>query len=68
MVFAVDDYRALVRLLLEHPEWRAELRPLILGEEMAGLPSAMERLSATLERLDARAAQERVLADERRPS
>ena len=52
MAFAVDDYRALVQLLLEHPEWRAELRPLILGEEMAGLPGAVERLSAAVERLD----------------
>lgn len=54
MAFAVDDYRALVQLLLEHPEWRAELRPLILGEEIESLPGRMDRVEAALERLGER--------------
>jgi hypothetical protein len=47
MAFAVDDYRALVQLLLEPPEWRAELRPLILGEEIESLPVAVGALRDT---------------------
>ena len=52
MSFAVDDYRALVQLLLDHPEWRAELRPLILGEEFEDLPRRMGRLEEALARLN----------------
>jgi len=51
MSFAVDDYRALVQLLLDHPEWRAELRPLILGEEFEDLPRRMGRLEEALAHL-----------------
>jgi hypothetical protein len=51
MSFAVDDYRALVQLLLDHPEWRAELRPLILGEEFEDVPRRVGRLEEALTRL-----------------
>jgi hypothetical protein len=33
MAFTVQEYLDLVRLLGEHPEWRAELRRLLLSEE-----------------------------------
>lgn len=51
MSFAVDDYRALVQLLLDHPEWRAELRPLILGDDFEDLPRRVGRLEDALTRL-----------------
>jgi hypothetical protein len=60
MTFAVDDYRALVQLLLDHPEWRAELRPLILGEEMAALPEGLSALRVTVADLATEVAQLRL--------
>jgi len=51
MSFAVDDYRALVQLLLDHPEWRAELRPLILGDDFDDLPRRIGRLEEALAHL-----------------
>jgi len=51
MSFAVDDYRALVQLLLDHPEWRAELRPLILGDDFEELPRRVGRLEEALAHL-----------------
>ena len=38
MAFTVNDAADLLRLLREHPEWKAEVRREILGEE-PGLPS-----------------------------
>jgi len=37
MTFTVSDYADLVRLLNEHPEWRAELRRLLLSDELLTL-------------------------------
>ncbi len=64
MAFTVTEFRDLVALLVEHPEWRAELRPLILGDEILRIPAAIaaidehlatmaQRLDVTGERLDA---------------
>ena len=50
MAFTVSDIDDLVRLLAEHPEWRARLRPLILGDEMLQIPTHMDRVEAALER------------------
>jgi hypothetical protein len=56
VAFTVEDFQDLVRLLEEHPEWRAQLRPVILGEEILAIPSRMDRVEAALlsvtERLD----------------
>ncbi len=38
MAFTVQSYRDLVQLLAEHPEWRAELRRLMLSDEPSALP------------------------------
>ena len=38
MAFTVRDFRDLVELLEQHPEWRAELRRLVLTEELLALP------------------------------
>jgi hypothetical protein len=54
MAFTVNDFRDLVRLLAEHPEWRAELRPLILNEEILRMPVALAAIAETQERTEAR--------------
>ncbi|MGI8925452.1 MAG: hypothetical protein ACR2HN_02250 [Tepidiformaceae bacterium] len=48
MTFSVRDYRDLITLLAEHPEWRAEFAPLILGDEVLALPAAMAALTARI--------------------
>jgi hypothetical protein len=53
MAFTVEDVRDLIRLLAEHPEWRAELRPLILTDELLRLPQTVDRLAARMEELAA---------------
>jgi uncharacterized coiled-coil protein SlyX len=45
MAFTVSDFHDLVRLLDQHPEWRAELRRLILTEELLSLPQVMRELA-----------------------
>ncbi|MCW5934162.1 MAG: hypothetical protein KIT45_07665 [Fimbriimonadia bacterium] len=62
MPFTVNDARDLVRILELHPEWRAEVRRLVLPEELLTLPDlvrelaemnrqALERLAGVEERL-----------------
>lgn len=57
MAFEVTDFRDLVRLLEEHPEWRADLRRLVLTDELLELPAIVrdlaEQLSALTKRVDA---------------
>lgn len=54
MAFTVEDFQDLVKLLSEHPEWRAQLRPVVLGEELVAIPSRMDRVEAALDRLTER--------------
>jgi hypothetical protein len=51
MAFTVDDFHALLRLLEQHPEWRADLRRLLLTEELLGLPQAVRALADQVARL-----------------
>jgi hypothetical protein len=65
MAFTVQEYSDLIRLLTEHPEWRLELRHLLLPEDYLELPTIvrdlamaqhrteerLERVEAALERL-----------------
>ena len=51
MAFTVDDFNDLVKLLEEHPEWRVQLRPVILGEEILAIPSRMDHVEAVLQRV-----------------
>lgn len=51
MAFTVEDFEDLVKLLGQHPEWQARLRPVILGEEILQIPSRMDRVEAALERV-----------------
>ena len=60
MSFAVEDFHDLVRLLADRPQWRAELRRLVLSEELLELPAlarrqaeAQERSERRLERVEA---------------
>ena len=53
MAFTVTDVRDLIRLLAEHPEWRAELRPLILGDEFDRLPGILTELAEAQRRTEA---------------
>ena len=45
MAFTVRDYQDLLRLLRERPEWREELRSLLLTEELLSLPQEFKRLT-----------------------
>ncbi|NOX61371.1 MAG: hypothetical protein GXP42_05425, partial [Chloroflexi bacterium] len=44
MTFTVRDYHDLVSLLYRYPEWRAELRELILSEDFLELPRSVQEL------------------------
>jgi hypothetical protein len=44
MAFTVEEFRDLVRILEEHPEWRAELRRLVLTDEILTLPALVRDL------------------------
>ena len=50
MSFTVEEFRDLVRILEEKPEWRAELRRLVLTEELLSLPEQVAALRAETER------------------
>ncbi len=45
MTFAVADFPDLLRLLGEHPEWRAELRRHVLTDELLELPALVRLLA-----------------------
>jgi len=45
MAFTVNDFADLVRLLAQHPEWQAELRRLILTEDLLRLPAVVQELA-----------------------
>jgi uncharacterized coiled-coil protein SlyX/predicted DNA-binding protein len=49
MAFTVQDFSDLLRLLEEHPEWRAQLQALILPEGFASLPDQLAQLVQTLQ-------------------
>jgi len=48
MAFTVADFEDLLRLLSDHPEWRAQLRPVVLGEEFLQVPSRLDRVDDRL--------------------
>ncbi|MDR7531682.1 MAG: hypothetical protein QN213_13070, partial [Armatimonadota bacterium] len=51
MAFTVRDFHSLVRLLEERPEWRAQLRRLLLSQELLRLPRLVRQLSADVQKL-----------------
>ncbi|HEY3082148.1 MAG TPA: hypothetical protein VGM69_19860 [Chloroflexota bacterium] len=54
MAFTVRDFRDLVQLLEQRPEWRSELRRLVLTEELLELPAIVRELAGRLDELAAR--------------
>jgi hypothetical protein len=54
MPFTVDEFRDLVRILEQQPEWREELRRLILTEELLALPQIVRELAEAQRRTEQR--------------
>jgi biotin operon repressor len=52
MAFTVSEFRDLVQLLRDHPDWKAELRREILDEEFLHLPEDVRALAAAIDRLE----------------
>jgi len=44
MPFTIEEFRDLIRMLDERPEWRSELRRLVLTDELLALPEQMAEL------------------------
>jgi uncharacterized coiled-coil DUF342 family protein len=51
MPFELRDFQDLAQLLRDHPEWREELRALLLTQELLTLPTLVRDLTATVARL-----------------
>ena len=56
MAFTVEDYRDLIQLLSERPEWRSELRQLLLSDELLTLPEVVRGLAEAQQRAEVRLA------------
>ena len=54
MSFTIDDFQDLVRLLGEHPDWRAELRRQVLSDELLELPALVRQLAEAQARTEQR--------------
>lgn len=54
MAFTIQDFHDLVALLEQHPEWRADLRRLVLTEEVLTLPQAVRELTEAQRRTEQR--------------
>lgn len=57
MAFTIQDFHDLVALLEQHPEWRADLRRLVLTEEVLTLPQAVRELTEAQRRTEQRVAE-----------
>lgn len=47
----INDIQDLHRILIEHPEWRDELRKIILTQELLDVPGRLDELTATVQAL-----------------
>jgi hypothetical protein len=54
VAFSVQDFHDPVRLLEERPEWRTELRRLVLSEELLRLPDVVAGLAEAPQRAEDR--------------
>ena len=64
MAFTVQDFHDLVELLQQQPDWRAELRRLVLSEELLTLPQLVRELAESQLRGEQRLGRlEQVVAD-----
>jgi hypothetical protein len=54
MPFSVEEFQDLIRLLQERPEWRADLRRLVLTDELLALPELVRELVQAQQRTEVR--------------
>ncbi|MDI3297594.1 MAG: hypothetical protein QJR08_00325 [Bacillota bacterium] len=54
MAFTVEDFRDLLRILDERPEWKAELRRAVLADDMLELPRIVRELAEAQRRTEVR--------------
>jgi hypothetical protein len=54
MAFNVEEFQDLIRLLQERPEWRADLRRLVLTDELLALPELVRELVQAQQRTEER--------------
>ncbi|RMG44307.1 MAG: hypothetical protein D6723_19485 [Acidobacteria bacterium] len=54
MAFDVENYKEFIRFLAEHPEWRSELRQLLLMDELVELREAIRGLTEAQARTEER--------------
>jgi hypothetical protein len=54
MAFNVEEFQDLIRLLQQRPEWRADLRRLVLTDELLALPELVRELVQAQQRTDGR--------------
>jgi hypothetical protein len=52
--FTVEDFHDLIELLVQHPEWRAELRRHVLSDDLIELPTLVRQLVEAQARAEAR--------------
>ena len=64
MAFTVNDLGDLLKLLRENPQWRAEVRKEVLGEELLALPDLVRQNSADIQKLTERMNQFAVRMDQ----
>jgi hypothetical protein len=64
MPFELRDFQDLVRLLREHPDWREELRALLLTQDLLTLPVIVRQLAEGQDRLTETVAQLTVRLDQ----
>ena len=57
MAFTVQDFHDLIGILVQHPEWRAEIRRLMLTEELLSLPQIVHDLAEAQRRTEQRVAE-----------
>jgi ATP phosphoribosyltransferase regulatory subunit HisZ len=50
--FGMSDFREIIEALEQHPEWRAELRRLILTEELLTVPATVSQLVQSQQHTD----------------
>jgi hypothetical protein len=53
MAFTVDDFHDLVRLLQARPDWKQDLRRLVLTDELLDLPGIVRDLAAAPQHTEA---------------
>jgi hypothetical protein len=46
MAFTADDFRDLLKVLEDHPEWKQELRRIVLTEDVLAMPLILRELAA----------------------